>query len=231
MNSQLKLLQEETESKREIREAIRVIDLLTEGIAKIDTSKYDWGDFGGISYLRLLEILHDSGRNSITWNVKIKSVFDCKLDAFPNFDSFRKVFEKTMHNNWDARIVFSSSPKIEASPNVEVDDIDIKDYSTDIYNILMVHENLKRIERIVNLFDRYLTSEVLDIYIKMLKTFYVAITDEIKLTISSEIKTEKLPYYLLNIIAFDIWQECVSNLKGNIIPRLYEVKRHMLESL
>jgi hypothetical protein len=45
MQDQLKLLQEQSESKQDIRNAIAILGEVQERIAKFNVGKYDWGDF------------------------------------------------------------------------------------------------------------------------------------------------------------------------------------------
>lgn len=229
MSNQLMLLQEGAESKKEIREAIRVIDNIQEKITKMVTATYDWGDFKSV-YLKLLEKLHDSGNPIITWAVSIYSIFEYKLSDFRSFDSFRNFFEKSVR---EIKPHALKSPwfRFKSMPDVEIDYIYVGEYVEDLYSILVIYKQLKNAEKIVNVYDQYVIPDILEIYLKMLKSFYDTINRKTKLTISSKMKTEQMSDYLLKIVAFDLWKNCVSSMHYDVMPRLYEIKGQMLRSL
>ena len=229
MSNQLMLLQEGAESKKEIREAIRVIDNIHEKITKMVTATYDWGDLG-IVYLRLLEKLHDSGNPIITWEVSIYSIFEHKLSDFRSFDSFRNFFEKSAFEI-ELRALKKPYFRFKSMPDVDIDYIYVGEYVEDLYSILEMHKQLKNTEKIVNVYDQYVIPDILEIYLEMLKSFYDTIKRKTKLTISSKIKTEQMSDYVLKIVAFDLWKNCVSSMQNDVMPRLYEIKRQMLRSL
>jgi len=232
MKNQLGLMQEQTEGKQDIRDAIKTTGEVLKTIETINIRRYDWGDFGGVSYLRLLEKLHDSGESSIKWNVFfLQFLGDSLLKKF-SFEQFRRLFEdKVSEAGRELTAMFSSEPKIEASPDVEVKVIPLKDYFSDLYSVRLIEERLKSAEKIVNLYDRSLIADIDELYLKVLKSISERIQNGTELVITRKTKTSSLPDLLLTIVAFDVWIQCVDELRGNIKQRLYDIRKQMLESI
>jgi hypothetical protein len=236
MKSQLKLLQEQADSKQDIRKAIEVTDGIIAKIASFDVGKYDWGDFGRFASSYLLEFLHDSGEQSVVWRVSPLDIFDVTtlLDSAAcgvrTFDVFRRLFEeKVPKADTDFTILFMSRPKIMLTPSEELSRIVVKDYVTDIYSLGIILAELKSVDNILSLYDPSLIDNVEEVYLRILEALYHRLTDRnhYELAISSKIKVKELPYQLLRFIAFDVWDECVDELKDKTRTRLFEVLRSM----
>jgi hypothetical protein len=236
MKSQLKLLQEQADSKQDVRKAIEVADGIIAKIGSFDVGKYNWGDFGSFASSYLLEVLHDSGEPSVLWRVSALDIFgvttlqDSAACGVRTFDVFRRLFEEMVPKaDTDFNILFSSSPKIMQTPNKELMTIFVKDYVTDIYSLGIMVVQLKSVEDTLSLYDPSLFANVEEIYLRILDALYHKLTDKhrYELVISSKIKVKELPYQLLKFIAFDVWNECIDELRTKTRTRLYEVIRNM----
>lgn len=231
MKNQLGLLQEQMESKKDVRDAIRAIGEVQKAIEAIDTDRYDWGDFGGTSYISILENLHDSGESAIKWKVFFVNVLEMFLLQKVSFEQFRRLFEDEVSKaNKRLIVTFDSEPKIEASPEVEVNTIDLTGYFKDIYSVRMMQERLKGVEKVVNLYDSTLITGIGELYLKALKAFYVRMENGAELTISRKMKTAEIGDLLLTFVALDNWKLCVDELRGSVTQRLYDIERHLIES-
>ena len=238
MENQLKLLQAQSESKQDIRNALTIIEGIEEGINKFDPSLYNWGDFGKIAPQRLLEMLHDSGNPNLIWGGKPYAIFgtiagheEYGLSRLKTFDAF-KVFFETMVPKTDTNftIRFISTPKIELDSERELQDILVKDYVKDIYSLKLMIEELKRVEKVVNMYDCALVSDMQNTYLKILNSLFDAMSKGYTLDISSQIKAKELPNHLTKFISLDVWQGCVNELKKNFKSRLFEISRQLRES-
>ena len=236
MESQLKLLQTQSESKQDIRNTIKIIEGIQEGITKFDPSQYNWGNFG-IASQRLLEILHDSGGQNLTWEGNPYSIFgvvagrdEIGLSTLKTFNAFKTFLEtKIPKTDTDFTIRFISSPKIELDSEHEVRDILVEDYLKDIYSLKLMIEELKKVEKVVNMYDSSLVSDMQNVYHKILNSLFDAMSRQYTLEISSKIKAKELPNQLIKFISLDVWQDCVNELK-EIKPRLFEIIRQLRES-
>lgn len=237
MQDQLKLLQEQSESKQDIRNAIAILGEVQERIAKFNVGKYDWGDFGRVVPQKLLEALHDSGKQSIVWKVNPYSILgkalgDNLMSEAKNVDAFRRLFERIVPNSkTDLTIRFLSSPKIEVNTDTEIEQVLVKDYVADIYSLVVMYERLKSIEKVVDMYDHSLISDIQKVYFRISGALYEAMTGSYELEISSKIKAKELPSHLLRFVSLDIWNGCVNELKDVIIPRIFETTRHLRESI
>lgn len=237
MESQLKLLQKQSESKQDIRKTIKIIGGIQEGITKFDPSQYNWGNFGKIASQRLLEMLHDSGGQKLTWEGQPYMIFgvgagreEYGISQLKTFNAF-KVFLETKIPKTDTNftIRFLSSPKIELDSEHELKDILVEDYLKDIYSLKLMLEELKKVEKVVNMYDSSLVSDIQSVYYKILNSLFDAMNRKYTLEISSKIKAKELPNQLIKFISLDVWQDCISRLK-EIKPRLFEITRQLRES-
>lgn len=237
MQDQLKLLQEQFDSKQDIRNAIAVLSEVQEKITKFNVGNYDWGDFARVVPQKLLEVLHDSGRQSIVWKVNPylifgKGVGDSILSQVKSLDAFRRLFETIVPNpKADLTIHFLSSPKIKTNNDTEIEQVLVKDYVTDIYSLVVMCEQLKSVEKVVDLYDPSLISDIQKVYFSITEALYERMTGTYELEISSKIKTKELPSRLLAFVSLDIWNRCVNELRDVIIPRISEATRRLRESV
>ena len=238
MESQLKLLQAQSESKQDIRNARKIIEGIQEGITKFDPSKYNWGDFGKIASKNLLEMLHDSGNPTLTWEGKPYAIFGKSVGygeiitaEVKTFDTFKVLFE-TMVPKSDAEFLirFISTPKIWLDSEHELDRILIKDYVKDIYSLKLMQEELNKVEKVVSMYDCALISDIQSVYYRILTRLFDAMRNKYTLEISSKIKAKELPNYLTRFISTDVWQDCVNELKETFEPRLFKITRQLRES-
>jgi len=236
MQDQLKLLQEQSESKQDIRNAIAILGEVQERIAKFNVDKYDWGDFGRVAPQKLLEALHDSGKQSIVWDVRPYSIFGKSVggtlfNEAKSVDAFRRLFETIVPDSKaDLTIRFMSSPKIEVNTDVEIQQVLVKDYVTDIYSLVVMCERLKSVEKVVDLYDHSVISDIQKVYFRITGALYERMAKSYELEISSKIKTKELPSHLLRFVSLDIWNGCVNELR-DIIPRISEATRRLRESV
>jgi hypothetical protein len=237
MQNQLKLLQEQSESKQDIRNATAILGEIQERIAKFNVGKYDWGDFGRLAPQKLLEALHDSGKQSIVWDVRPYSIFgravgDNIMSEAKSFDAFRRLFETIAPvSKADLTIRFLSSPKIEINTDVEIQEVLVKDYVTDIYSLLVMYEKLKSVETVVDMYDHSLISDIQKVYFRITGALYERMNKSYELEISSKIKAKELPSHLLRFVSLDVWNGCVNELRDAIIPRISEATRRLRESV
>ena len=242
MNEQLLLLKEQSEGKQDLRNAAKKITNIRDKIAALDRIKYDWGVFGKLASQSLLEQLHDSGSQKITWKVYPNMLFGQFTMLLDSFDKFLKFFEEKIPalkknsepifpNSLEPVVNFSSTPKIEETPNVPVEKIVVKDYFEAIYSLKIIHDELESIAKTVNLYDSSLIEETQKIYLKILKAFYKRTQATTELEISTQIKAKELPEYVLKILAFDIWKQCVNELQETVTPRLCEVEKRIMASV
>lgn len=237
MKAQLKLLQEETEGKREIRNAIKIIDSIHDKIRGFQTA-FDLGDYAWV-YIRLMERLHDSGRNILPLRIKVMAINEYKPQSFGSFDVFRKKFEK-MAQMVDKGIPINSKGvfieigdveiDFESTPTLEVDRIHIGEYVSQIYSLFLMSNELQKIEKLVNLYDNLIIRDICDTYSDMLNSFFNAIRTEHRFKINLKMKSRQILEEPLKMIALDSWKRVVSKMQENILPRLHEIKRQLLES-
>lgn len=237
MQDQLKLLQEQSESKQDIRNAIAILSEVQERITKFNIGKYDWGDFGRVAPQKLLEALHDSGEQSIVWKVNPYSIFgkgvgDSIVSEAKSVDAFRRLFERiVLDSKTDLTIRFLSSPKIEVNTDTEIGQVLVKDYVADIYSLVVMYERLKSVEKVVDMYDNSLISDIQKVYFRISGALYERMASSYKLEISSKIKTKELPNHIFKFVSLDIWNGCVNELKDVIIPRIFETTRRLRESV
>ncbi len=242
MNEQLLLLKEQSEGKQDLRNAAKIVTNVREKIAALDRIRYDWGAFGKFASQSLLEQLHDSGSQKITWTVYPNMMFGQFTMLLDSFNKFVKFFEEkipAMNKNpqpalfpiLEPIVNFSATPKIEENPNVTVEKILVKDYAGAIYSVKIMHDELESIAKTINLYDNSLIEEIQKIYLKMLKAFYERTQKTSELEISTQIKAKELPEYILRIVAFDVWKQCVNELREKITPRLCEVEKRIMASI
>lgn len=234
MTEQLKITQEQVESKKEIRNFMKTISDVQEKITKITSMSYDWGDFGFIAYLRLLETLHDSGKTIITWKVKtlwfLGEVVLESSSEWTSFDSFLKRFEKLVSDPKTKMVIqFWSNPKLGASEGVEQKEIDVRDYFRDILLLQRISDELRSNKKIIGLYDISIPDDIQEIYLKIMRIIHQRILSGYELIIKPEMKTKDISNYLLTLIGFDVWTECIQDINGQIIPRLFDMQRRMLE--
>jgi hypothetical protein len=228
------IIREQAESKKEIRNAMKTISKVQGQLLKISSINYDWGNFGGTAYLRILESLHDSGKNEITWKTHTGPVFGkmfaASLDKCSNFESFSSFFEQSAKGSKKSlTIEFLSNPKIGDNKGSNYDIIEVGDYVINIYSLKTAYEELNAVGKVIKMYDPSLPDDIKEIYLKILKAFHERLLSGYSLVIRTDVKTKDLPNYLLGFIAFDMWLECMADLNRRIVPRLYEVKKRMLE--
>jgi len=235
MESQLKLLQKQSESKQDIRNTIKIIEGIQEGITKFDPSQYNWGNFGKIASQRLLEVLHDSGGQTLTWEGMPYAIFGVAAgksltSQMKTFNAFKAFLERKIpKKDTDFTIRFLSDPKIELDSEHELNYILVEDYLKDIYSLELMIEELKKVEKVVNMYDPSIVEDMQDVHYKILNSLFKAMGVKYKLEISSKIKVKELPNQILKSISLDVWQDCVNELK-EMKPRLFEIIRHLRES-
>jgi hypothetical protein len=239
MEKQLNLLQEQSESGQDMRNAVKVVSEIQEEISDLGTEKYDWGDFGRVAPQRFLEKLHDSGEPNIFWTITPLSLFGKSIGKgettftknVNNFEAFKRLFaEMVPKPQTDFTILFLSNPKIMLNPNVEIDKIQVKDYVTEIYSLTVMYDNLKRVEESVNMFDSSILPDIQRIYNKALASLYGIFEGDQEIEISSKIKTKDMQSYLLRFVPLDSWENCIKELKENTRPKMLETMRHLRES-
>lgn len=238
MEKQLKLLQEQSESQQDVRNALKIVGEIQERIPKLGKEKYDWGDFGRIAPQRFLEMLHDSGEPSILWQVAPLFLFGHSIGSgkikgdVNNFEAFEKLFtEIAPKPGTEFAIGFISIPKIMLNSDVEISKIQVKDYLLEIYTLAVLYEKLNSVEKIVNMYDSSVLPDIQKLYTKALRALFEIFGFSKDIEINSKIKTKEMPSYLLGFISLDVWQECIKELKENIRPRLIEITRHLRESM
>lgn len=193
------------------------------------------GGFGGVEYVRLLEFLHDSGKKKVKWSTWTFSVFGdigfaASLSEWKDFDSFLGIFEKAVTDSTSRlRIGFMSKPNLWATEGHDTGEVNVEDYVKEIYSLRIACNKLKSIETVISIYDNSLPADIQGIYFTILKALHERLLSGYELEISTDLKTKDLPEYLLRFIAYDVWKECIRDLKENIIPRLNELQRHMLE--
>ena len=237
MESQLKLLQAQSESKQDIRNAIMITEGVAEGIKKFDPSKYNWGDFRVVPQ-KLLELLHDSGNPTLTWTGEPFMLFgtaagseEFGMSKLKTFDAFKVFFEIMLpRTGVDLTIRFLSTPKISLDANNELKDILVEDYVKDIYSLKLMIDELKKVEKVMNMYDCDIISDMQNIYYKILNSLFSAMNRKYQLEISSKIKAKELPNHLTKVISLDVWQDCIDELKKDFEPRLFEITRKLRES-
>lgn len=251
MNDQLRLQQEEDEIKREIRDAMRLLDGMLGRIAKLKTM-YDFGEFGSIVPLRLIEKLRDCGEDILPLRINVYEVDGCPTSSFSSFESFQDFFEnkaekfrKYMRHNAFMRALLNVigkistrfkpcdqiSARIRTMPEIEMNDIEIGKYMHEIYFIRWMHKELRRIEKSVNMFDRSVIPDILGIYHRMLRSIFDSVKNEHTLNISPNMESKQMLEELLKVVGLNSWRQCVSNMQNIIVPRLYDLKKQMLQSL
>src|SRR5450759_2655887 len=114
---QTSIMREEAESKKGIRGALKFVSKVQEQLSIIDTSMYDWGEFGKDAYLKMLEYLHDSGKTEITWKTHTSEVFGkmfaASLEECATFEIFLNYFEQAAKGSKKRlTIEFLSTPRI-----------------------------------------------------------------------------------------------------------------------
>jgi hypothetical protein len=239
MENQLKLLQAQSESKQDIREAVKILEDIQERITKLNTIKYDWGDFGSIAPQRFLEMLHDSGTQSITWDVRPYAIFGKTVGdkgVLPSdaktFDTFKVLFETLVpKSDTDFVISFISEPGIDLDEEHEIDEILVKDYVKDIYSLKSILDELKKVEKVVNMYNCTLLSDIQEVYHRILRCLFGIMGKSYKLEINPKTKARELPNHLLSFTCLGTWQDCVKDLKEKHNLRLFEITRRMRESM
>lgn len=226
MENQLELLQEQ-DAKKEIRDAIRIVGGVEESVSRLKTD-IDFGDFGAIGYIGLLEQLHDSENNTIQFKAKVDSILRFRASGLESFDFFRDYFEGESR---EFKTDYETKAFVDFSPKLQTDYIYVKDYADEIYSILSMYEQLKKIEGTVCSIDKNLIQDILDIYLEMLNAFYDKIRSETILEFDAQIKSEQIIYELFKIVAFDKWEQTVHKMKMEILPRIYSLKKELLKML
>ena len=238
MENQLKLLQAQSESKQYVRETFEIIENIQGKIAKLNTAKYDWGNFDKLASQRFLEMSHDSGSPTINWKVRPYSIFRKSIgesylqtDA-KTFEAFKAIFETNVPKaETDFIISFLSDPKIESSDEKMITTILVKDYVKDIYSLKLILDELKKMEKVINMYDSSLVSDIEEVYGRILRCLFSVMGKDYVLEISSKIKAKELPNHLLTFICFNTWEECVKDLKEKHNLRLFDIKRRLSETV
>jgi hypothetical protein len=242
LEKQLSLLQQQSESRQDTRNALKIVTEIQGEIARLGVEKYDWGDFGRTAPLRFLEMLHDSGEQSIVWKVHLITLFGKTigkgtgtvrmLEDIRNFEAFETLFAEMVPEPETTFIAsYISTPQIMLNPDIEIDSLQVKDFVTEIYSLAIMYQKLNSAEKIVNMYDSSILLDIKKLYTKVLRSLYEKRFGEIQeIEINSKIKTKDMKNYLLRFVSLDTWQECIKELKENIKPRLIDVMRHLQES-
>lgn len=239
VQEQTQILQRQSESRQDIQKTLKIVNEIQEGIPKLGVEKYDWGDFGKFAPIRFLEMLHDSGETSISWEVYLGALFGktvgkgtemLRLDV-NNFEAFERLFSDMVPKPETEFVIgYISTPKIMLNTDVEIDTIQVRDYVTEIYSLAIVYEKLKSVEKIVNMYDSSILLDIQKLYTRILNSLYENFAQDQEIKIESKIKTKDMKNHLLKFVSLDIWQECIKELKQNVSPRLIEITRHLRES-
>jgi hypothetical protein len=85
----------------------------------------------------------------------------------------------------------------------ELDYVLVEDYGKDIYSLKLMLEELKKVEKVVNMYDSSLVSDMQNVYYKVLNSLFDAMQRHYTLEICSKIKAKELPNQLLKLISSD----------------------------